>query len=267
MALPTPSEAHIKGYLAVLEDALGRCWTVLKQPRPDKADLREGLHFLELAFSDAEYELVGVERPDWQMLRINVIDMLHKLLAPLKAFNPELNNWERAWDPAIPVQGSRLWSGGRRPFEPQRIAGLYEDEKKKVLRKYLPAQRTADVSEAEGTGDDRVPGPGPRSRPVSGEAADSELRCARRPNPVSGEAAEAEAWSARPPNDPQEEKCHSRDPQGASSTCLPLATKQYTKGRELQACGIEKGARIDPLGNMVIKLTIWTSLEGPLKKK
>ena len=116
--------------LAVLVDAMQRCRDVLKKLHPEEIDLREALCYLKLAHSDAEYGLNGVEKHEWHILRTNAVEMVSQLLRPLKAFNPDLTTWERVRDPGIPIQGGRLRSGGRRPFDPQQIKNIYEQEKR-----------------------------------------------------------------------------------------------------------------------------------------
>ena len=49
-----------------------------------------------------------------------------------RALKTETNNWERARDPSIPVQGGQLRSGGKRPFDPQSIRAAYEAEKRRI---------------------------------------------------------------------------------------------------------------------------------------
>ena len=109
--MANPSTKDIRGLMAVLEDTMSRCRTVLRQPHPEEADLREGLCYLKMAYSNAEYGLTRIERPNWHMLRAGAVDMVSQLLKPLCAINPELNNWERARDMAIAVQGGCLRSG------------------------------------------------------------------------------------------------------------------------------------------------------------
>ena len=145
--MTNPTEQQIKELLAVLENAMDRCRSILKQPHPGEADLREGLCFLKYAYSDAEYGMAGVERPDWHTLRSSAVKMVSLLLTPLRNFNPDLSTWERARDPGIPVEGSRLRSGGKRPFDPKRIREIYESEKREINHKLRslpprPAART-----------------------------------------------------------------------------------------------------------------------------
>ena len=118
-----------------------RCRDVLKKLHPEETDLREALCYLKLAHSDAEYGLNGVDRTEWHVLRTNAVEMVSQLLRPLKAFNPELTTWERARDASIPVQGSRLRSGGKRPFNPQQIKEIYEQEKRRIHGELEPPPR------------------------------------------------------------------------------------------------------------------------------
>ena len=145
--------AEVRGLLAVLEDAMARCRGVIRQPQPEEAELRECLVYLKLAHADAEYGLVGNERPDWQMLRTAAVDMVSQLLRHLRTMNPELDNWEKARDPAITVQGGRLRSGGRRPFDPQRVRSLYEDEKRKIMHNACTTVPRSDSRNATGSGE------------------------------------------------------------------------------------------------------------------
>ena len=127
-----PNETEIRHLLAVLEGAMHRCRNILKMQQPEEADIREGLCYLKLAHADAEYGLTGVERGEWHVLQAEAVGMVSQLLGPLRGFNPELSNWERARDPGIPVQGGRLRSGGRRPFDPQRVKAAYDAEKARL---------------------------------------------------------------------------------------------------------------------------------------
>ena len=95
ISMSNPSETEIRHLMAVLEDAMHRCRNMLKQQRPEEVDLLKDLCYLKHVYFDAEYGLTGVERPEWHELRGGAIDMVSKLLHPLRAFNPELNNWER----------------------------------------------------------------------------------------------------------------------------------------------------------------------------
>ena len=139
--MTNPSETEICQLLAVLDDAMQRCRDVLKKPRPEEIDLREALCFLKLAHADAEYGLNGVEKPEWHILRTSAVEMVSQLLKPLRAFNPELSTWERARDPGIPIQGGRLRSGGKRPFDPQQIREIYEQEKRRISGEIRPPPR------------------------------------------------------------------------------------------------------------------------------
>ena len=74
------------------------------------------------------------------------------LLAPLKNYNPQLNNWERARDPLIPVQDLGLRSGRRRKFNLERIRGVYDECQVEIWAEYAPTSR-------EGEARAELPGP------------------------------------------------------------------------------------------------------------
>ena len=98
------AENEVRGYLAVLEEALQHCWDMLKQRGAQEGDLRDGLSLLKFTHADAKRVFLGSERLEWMALSSATISMVTTLLAPLKGFNPQLDNWERARDPQIPVQ-------------------------------------------------------------------------------------------------------------------------------------------------------------------
>ena len=177
--MTNPSETDSRHAMAVLEDGIRRCRDLLKQVRPSETDLRDALCYLKYAYSDAEYALTGVEKPEWHVLRSGAIDMVAQLLAPLKAFNPELNNWEKSRDPGIPVEGSRLRSGGKRPFDPRQVRAVYEEERKRIREELPPRQPPR--AERGGSGGGR-PAP-PRQENSVGSGANTPPGRPRSPPP------------------------------------------------------------------------------------
>ena len=140
MATARPNETEIRQLMAVLEGALHRCKDILKMRNPEEADLREGLCYLKLAHAEAEHGLIGVDLAEWHAQQAEAVAMVSQLLGPLRQFNPDLSNWERARDPSIPVQGARLRSGGKRPFDPQKVKATYEAERARIRALALPTR-------------------------------------------------------------------------------------------------------------------------------
>ena len=119
---------------------MARCQNLPKQRNVQEADVREALSMLKLAHSEAEKGLTDVDREDWHKLRAAVITTVAILLRPLKEMNPEIATWEMARDQRIPVRRVRTRSGVVRDFDHQRIAGVYEEVKRRVQEK-LPSVR------------------------------------------------------------------------------------------------------------------------------